>query len=87
MVDYAGAADYTNLPRCRITGCSVGRIWRGVHYPHHLRYNSANQTPKGLLAPLFVKKMAIGIPFCDKKVQASLFVKKSGMASLFVKKT
>ena len=38
----------------------------------------ASQTPKGLLASLFVKKMIIGIPFCDKKDEASLFVKKMG---------
>ena len=45
----------------------------------------ANQTPKGLLASLFVKTMTIGIPFCDQTDEASLFVKKIGMASLFVK--
>ena len=30
----------------------------------------ANQTPKGVLVSLFVKNMAMGIPFCDKTDEA-----------------
>ena len=63
MVDYA--AGYANLPRCLISYASASP-----------ETQIANQTPQGLLASLFVKKMIIGLPFRYNKDSASIFVKK-----------
>ena len=68
IVSMVYMVEYVNLPRCPIIGCSVGRTWLGVYYPHHLRCNwpIRRQGPCGI--PFREKNMTIGIPFCDKKV-------------------